>query len=176
MGPMSILEWLGLGKAGGGAPGGGTDVVHRIVRELDALDPDRARYLALFAFLLARVAHVDQAVGPDETKEMERLVVAFGGISPGQAALVVEIAKAQNRLFGETWNFLAGRELRDLASEEQKRELLLCLFAVSAADDSISIPEEEVIRNIATELLLTHRDYVSIRSAYREKRSVYQQP
>ncbi len=171
---MSILEWLGLGKAGGPSSGGGSDVVHRIVRELDALEPARARYLALFAFLLARVAHVDQDVDSDETKEMERLVVAFGGVAPDQAALVVEIAKAQNRLFGETWNFLAARELRDLATEEQKKELLHCLFAVSAADHSITIPEEEAIRNIASELLLTNQDYVTIRSAYREKRSVFQ--
>lgn len=172
---MSILEWLGLGKGDADDRGGdGRDVVHRIVRELDALDPAAARYLALFAFLLARVAHVDQDVSPEESREMERLVVAFGGISPEQSSLVVEIAKAQNRLFGETWNFLAAREFRDLATDEQKRELLHCLFAVSAADDSISIPEEEAIRSIASELLLTNQDYISIRSAYREKRSIHQ--
>lgn len=171
---MSILEWLGLGKGGaGGRPEDGSDVVHRIVRELDALDPGAARYLALFAFLLARVAHVDQDVAREETRAMEELVVAFGRISPEQASLVVEIAKAQNRLFGETWNFLAARELRDLATEDQKRDLLHCLFAVSAADDSISIPEEEAIRSIASELGLTNQDYISIRSAYREKRSVF---
>jgi len=172
---MAILEWLGLGKGGAtGRAGDGSDVVHRIVRELDALEPSAARHLALFAFLLSRVAHVDQDVGPEETREMERLVVAFGGISREQATLVVEIAKAQNRLFGETWNFLAAREFRDLATEEQKKELLHCLFAVSAADDSISIPEEEAIRSIASELLLTSQNYISIRSAYREKRSIHQ--
>lgn len=167
---MSLLDLL-LGRA---APARDDDVIRRISRELSALDPAQARHLALFAFLLARVANVDQDVSADETREMARLVEAFGGMSAAQAALVVEIAKTQNRLFGETQNFLAARELRDLATPDQKRDLLHCLFAVSAADDTITIPEEETIRAIARELLLGNDDYLSIRSAYREKRSVFQ--
>jgi uncharacterized tellurite resistance protein B-like protein len=167
---MALLDWLGLGS---GRPEHDDDVVRRISRELDSLDPGVARYLALFAFTLARVANVDHHVSDEETREMERLVERFGGLSPGQASLVVEIAKTQNRLFGETQNFLAARELRDLATEEQKKDLLHCLFAVSAADDSISIEEEEAIREISRELLLTNSDYLSIRSAYRDKRSIF---
>jgi uncharacterized tellurite resistance protein B-like protein len=166
---MSILDRLRLGAR---RPEREGDVVHRIVRELDAMDPAAARYIALFAFLLARVGNVDQDVTDDETREMEHIAEAFGGLSPAQATLVVQIAKAQNRLFGETQNFLAAREFRDLATEEQKRELLHCLFAVSAADGSISVAEEEVVREISRELLLTNADYISIRSAYREKRAV----
>lgn len=165
---MSILEWLGLG----GRRRDDGDVIHRIVRELEAMDPGTARHLALFAFLLARVANVDQDVSEAEVREMERVVETYGALSSAQAALVVQIARAQNQLFGETQNFLAAREFRDLATEAQKRELLHCLFAVSAADDSISVAEEEAVRSVARELLLTNDDYISIRSAYREKRAV----
>jgi uncharacterized tellurite resistance protein B-like protein len=140
------------------------------------MEPAAARHLALFAFLLARTANVDQDVSPEETREMERIVEAFGGLSTAQAALVVEIAKTQNRLFGATQNFLAAREFRDAATEDQKRDLLHCLFAVSAADDSISVEEEEVIRSISRELLLTNDEYLAIRSAYRDKRSVLKPP
>lgn len=173
MSAMPLLDWLGLAKSSGTAEG---DVIHRIARELEALDPRDARHLALFAFLLSRVANVDQDVTPDETREMERIVECFGGVSGPQAALVVEMAKAQNRLFGETQNFLAAREFRDLATEEEKRDLLHCLFAVSAADDSISVVEEESIRSIARELLLTNDEYIAIRSAYRDKRAVLKRP
>lgn len=166
---MSVLRWLGLG---GDRRGEDDDVIHRIAKELDAVEPETARYLALFAFLLARVAHVDLEIDEAETRAMEQVVATYGGLSPPQAALVVEIAKAQNRLFGETRNFLAARELRDLATEDQKRDLLHCLFAVSAADDSISITEEETVRAIARELLLTNDEYIAIRSAYRDKRAV----
>ncbi len=170
---MSILDWLGLGKASRDGDGEGDgDVIHRIVRDLESMDPAAARYLALFAFVLARVANVDQDISDAETREMERLVETFGRLSPAQAALVVQIAKAQNRLFGETQNFLAAREFRDLATEDQKRELLHCLFSVSAADESISVAEEEAVRSVARELLLTNEEYIAIRSAYREKRAV----
>jgi uncharacterized tellurite resistance protein B-like protein len=167
---MSILEWLGLG-AGRRGDGADADVIHRIAGELDAMDPATARYLALFAFLLARVANVDLDVSEAETREMERLVEAYGELPPAQAALVVRIAKAQNQLFGATQNFLAGREFRDLASEDHKRHLLHCLFAVSAADQTVSVAEEEAIRSIARELLVGNDEYLAIRSAYRDKRA-----
>jgi uncharacterized tellurite resistance protein B-like protein len=170
---VSIRDWLGLGKPRGEDDG---DVIHRIVRDLDALEPARARFLALFAFLLARVANVDQDIRAEETAEMERLVEAYGGLPSGQAALVVQVAKAQNRLFGETRNFLAARELRDLATEEQKRDVLHCLFAVCAADEAITVAEEETVRQISRELLLTNDEYLAIRSAYRDRRAVLRKP
>jgi uncharacterized tellurite resistance protein B-like protein len=170
---MAILDWLGLSKR---PAGGERDAVHRIVQELDAMEPRAARHLALFAFLLSRVANVDQDVTTDETRAMERVVEIYGGVSAAQAALVVAIAKAQHQLFGETWNFLAAREFRDLATEEQKRDLLHCLFAVSAADDTISIEEEETVRAISREILLTNDEYLAIRSAYRDKRAALRKP
>jgi uncharacterized tellurite resistance protein B-like protein len=171
---MSVLDWLGVGR---GRPGEGEgDVIHRIVRELDAMEPSAARHLALFAFLLSRVANVDQQITAEETRAMEALVETYGGVSGAQAALVVEIAKAQNRLFGETRNFLAAREFRDHATEDQKRDLLHCLFAVSAADESISVEEEETIREISRELLLANDEYLAIRSAYRDHRAALKKP
>ena len=167
---MSILEWLGLVPAQGAAEDG--DAVRRIERELDSMDPSRARYLALFAFLLARVADVDLVVSEAETRQMERLVEEKGSLPPAQSALVVAIAKAENRLFGATQNFLAAREFRDLATDEQKRELLDCLFAVAAADGSISVPEEEAVREISRELLLGNDEYLAIRGAWRDYRAV----
>jgi uncharacterized tellurite resistance protein B-like protein len=168
---MSVLDWLGLGGPAGDRGGEG-DVLGRIVRELDAMEPGAARHLALFAFLLSRVANVDQQVSDEETRAMGAIVETYGGVTAAQAALVVELAKAQHRQFGATQGFLAAREFRDAATEDQKRDLVHCLFAVSAADDSISVEEEEAIREICRELLLTNDEYLAIRSAYRDKRSV----
>jgi uncharacterized tellurite resistance protein B-like protein len=166
---MSILRWLGIAPA---REERDTDAVHRIVRELESMDPARARWLALFAFLLARVADVDLAVSEAETREMERVVERIGGVPASQAALAVQIAKAENRLLGSTQNFLAAREFRDLASPEEKTDLLYCLFSVAAADDSISVPEEETVRQIAKELLVSNDEYLAIRSTWRDKRAV----
>lgn len=172
---MSVLDWLGLRRGDDDRSGEG-DVIRRIVRELDAMDPKAARHLALFAFLLSRVANVDQHVSAEETRAMEAIVATYGGVSDAQAALVVEIAKLQNRLFGATQNFLAAREFRDSSTAEQRRDLVHCLFAVSAGDDSISLEEEEAIRSISRELLLTNDEYLAIRSAYRDQRAVLKRP
>ncbi len=169
---MSLLDWLGLSPAPARDPE--SEVVHRISQQLDALDPDEARHLSLFAFLLARVANVDLVVQPAEVAEMERLVVTHGGLRPSQAAMVVEIARATQRMLGPTHNFVAIREFRDAASTEQKTGLLHCLFAVAAADGVITADEEEEIRTISRGLLLDDKDYVAVRAAFGDKRSVLQ--
>lgn len=168
---MSILKRL-LGSASEERPESEVEAVRRIARGLEALDPDRAHYVAAFAYLLSRVANADLSVSAEETLKMEGILRTMGHLPADQAALVVEIAKAQNRLFGGTENFLVTRELRELATREQRLELLDCLFAVSAADESISGAEETQIRQIASELGFTHAELVQARSAYNDKREI----
>ena len=64
------------------------------------------------------------------------------------------------------------REFVQISSAEQRTELLDCLFAVSAADESISGVEESQIRQIASELGFSHRQFVEARAAYSEHREV----
>ncbi len=173
----TILEFLGLKAPAQEAPPSSaeTATVRKIVRELEALEPQRARFLAAFAYLLSRVANADLDISAAETGKMEEIVRSFGDLPESQAILVVEIAKSQSRLFGGTENFQVARELKQLATPEQCTELLHCLFAVSAADDTISGVEEEEVRQIANELGFSHKEYIDVRSTYNDKRSVIQQ-
>ena len=102
----------------------------------------------------------------------DHLVTELGKIPQEQAALVVEIAKKQNELFGGTENFLVTREFRELSNRDQREDLLHCLFAVAAADDSITSDEGAQVRQIASELGLDQREFVHVRSAYNDKREV----
>ena len=79
----SILSWLGLSSA----TAADSDTVRRIASELDRLEPDRARFLAAFAFVLARVAHADQDISEDEMRTMERLVRDRGGLPESTAVI-----------------------------------------------------------------------------------------
>ena len=146
--------------------------MRRIAAGLAALPAPEASALAAFAYLLGRVAFADDEVSAAESARMEQLVVEVGKVPPEQAVLVVEIAKAQNRLFGHVENFQVSRELRELADEPQRRRALDCLFAVSAADDEISGPEESQVRQIASELGFSHGEYVAARAAWAEHRTV----
>ena len=168
---MPILEWLGL-RSEREEGGGDTETVRRIVRELRSLEPSRARYLAAFAFILARVAHADLEISEEELRKMERILQDIGKLPEAQAVLAAEIAKRQSELSGGTENFLVTRELKEVATREECRDLLDCLFAVSAADESISSVEEAQIRQIASELDFSLEEYVEIRSAWNDKRAV----
>jgi uncharacterized tellurite resistance protein B-like protein len=130
---------------------------------LDQLEPDRARFLASFAYLLGRVAHADQHVSAEETAAMEALVTEEGRLSGDQAMVVVQLAKTSNLLFGGTANFLVAREFSSMATYDQKLALMRCLFAVSATDESISLAEEAEIHRIAKELGIHQRDLVALR-------------
>jgi len=173
---MSMFDWLtGVDSAAAQAHGD-TETVRRIVGELDKLEPSRARYLAAFAYVLSRVANADLLITDDEVDAMITIVQRTGQLSEAQAALVVEIAKSQNRLFGGTEDFLVTREFRGLATDEQCRHLLDCLFAVSAADGKVSADEESQIRQIASELGVSHAEFVTARMAYADKRTVFLGP
>ncbi|HMB54679.1 MAG TPA: TerB family tellurite resistance protein [Thermoanaerobaculia bacterium] len=149
-----------------------TDTVRRIVARLDELPPERARWVAAFAYVLGRVANADLEITVDETAEMEGIVRERGGLPEEQAVLVVEIAKSQNRLFGGTENFLVTREFARMASDEERRDLLDALFAVAAADGGISNAEEAQIRQIASELGFDLSDFADVRSGWNEYRDV----
>jgi len=168
-----MIDWFRtLRMSAGTAQSGDTDTVRRIVSELDKLDANRARFLAAFAYVLSRVAGADQHVSEIETAKMIELVGRFGHLSEAQAVLVVEIAKSQNRLFGGTENFLVTREFRTIASDEERRDALECVLAVSAADEAMTPEEEAQIRQIASELGFSHEEYVQARLAYSDKRTV----
>jgi uncharacterized tellurite resistance protein B-like protein len=160
----SLRAWLGVDRPAKDefAP------LRETLDTLDHLEPDRARYLGAFAYLLGRVAHADQHVSPEETNAMEKLVRENGQLPPDQAMIVVQLAKTSNLLFGGTANFVVAREFSALATYEQKLSLMRCLFEVTATDETISTAEEGEIHRIANELRIDPPDLVALRVAYRQ--------
>ena len=168
---------LGLGdapKEAGAGVDGDTETVRRIASELDRLPPETAKFLAAFAYVLARVAHADLDVDADETLEMERIATSVASLSGAEAALVVQIAKSQARILGETENYVVTREFRNISTREQRGKLLQCIFAVAAADDTISGVETAEIAAIGEELGFTRAEINSLRGVYRDKLSEFQ--
>jgi len=171
---MSILKFLGwAAQETTEEAAADTETVRKIVESLDDLPAERALYVAAFAYMLARVAHADLDISGDETNAMEGIVMEWGGLPEAQAILVVQMAKTQSLLFGGTEHYLVAKEFNRLATREQKLELLKCLFAVGAADDSISTTEDHVVRQIADELDLEHSEFIAVRGNFRDKLAVF---
>ena len=74
----SIRAWLGLDSP---APQPDAAPLRETLDALDHLEPERARFLAAFAYLLGRVAHADQHVSPEETAAMSLLTDLLTGAS-----------------------------------------------------------------------------------------------
>ena len=160
----SIRAWLGVDRPEREqfAPLG------EILDALDHLEPDRARYLGAFAYLLGRIAHADQHVSAEETSAMEVLVRDHGQLPEDQAKMVVRLAQTSSLLFGGTANFLVAREFAALATYDQKLALMRCVFEVSATNEGISTAEEGEIHRIANELRIDPPDLVALRVAHRK--------
>ena len=166
---MSLWRRLVPGGSGGPGEAGDTESVRRIAARLEKLPPEEARFLAAFAYVLARLANADLRIGEEESREMERLVAETAGLGPEEAALVVEIAKSQTRLLGGTENYVVTREFRRLSTPAQRLRLVECLYAVAAADRWITNVETTEIAAIADELGLGRDELAAVRSRYRDQ-------
>jgi uncharacterized tellurite resistance protein B-like protein len=160
----TIRSWLGLGSARPEATE--PAALRDLVDTLEHLEPDEARHLARFAYLLGRVAHADQHVSPEETRAMEALVAQEGGLSADQSVVVVGLAKSANLLFGGTADFEVAREFAETASYEEKLALARCLFRVASTDEAISVAEESEIHRIASHLRIQPQDLTALRVSH----------
>lgn len=146
--------------------------LRKVLDSLNSLPEDQAKYIATFAYILGRVAQADLEISEEETRSMEKTVRDLAGLDPDLAALIVQIAKSQNVLFGGTENYLMVREFKKMADKNQLESLMHCLFAVAGADNEISHVENEEIRVISKELGISHQDFIEIRLHYRDKLSI----
>jgi uncharacterized tellurite resistance protein B-like protein len=169
---VSLLRFFGFETSDATYNPPETETVRRICKVLDQLAPDRARYVAAFAYLLHRVAGADLNISPEETAAIERILAEQAGLTPELGRLVLEIAREQKLRSGGTEDFLVTREFNRLATREQKLALLHCLFLVGSSDDSVSVVEDNEIRQIASEICLDHPDFIAVRSAFRDHLAV----
>ena len=171
---MGLLRFLGIASEESDAARGETETVRRIAAELERLPADKAKYLAAFAYVLARIAQADLDIDESETEAMRGIVARVAGLEEAEAVLVVEIAKSQARILGGTQDYIVTREFRGISTREQRGHLLECLYAVAAADGTISSEESAEIVKIGEELGFTRPEATSLRSRYRDKLAEFQ--
>ena len=133
-------------------PASELEALRKITERLEGVDGRTARYLACYACVLARVADADLVVVPSETAEMRRRVAALAGIGEDEAGVLVDIAQSQSRNQTAPEKRAVTEEFRRLASDRQRTDVFFCLYAVAAADGSVSPEETAEISAIADEL------------------------
>jgi tellurite resistance protein len=150
---------------------GDTATVRRIVARLDAMPAEQARLVASAAYTLARAAQADLDISADETAVMENELQAHGELDEATAVLVTEMAKLQANTVGGAEDYSVTREFTNLATEQQRMDVLRACFAVGAASGSISAEESATLNQIASELKLDAAVVSSIRAEFHERLS-----
>ena len=145
------------------------DVLRPIAQKLEELAPERARFFAGFAYLLARIAGADLKVREAERGAMEQALQDSAGVDADEAALAVEIASTAMEDLGGSYNFLVAREFGDNSSTEERLALLRCLYTVAAADGLITGDESAEISSIGEEIGLARGDVVALRGEFKDK-------
>lgn len=173
---MSLFQSMfGVGRRSGAtaapaaAPIGDTDSVRRIAARLGTMPADRARFLAAFAYLLARAARVDLAITDAETAEIARLVAEVGRLDPKTAQLVAELAATRVEHFGATDDYLVTREFKAISTPEEREHLLRCCLVVAVVDDAIDAEESWLVNRLAEELDVPRPDLNRIREAFTDR-------
>jgi len=164
---MSLLRFLGLGGTAAGRDAEPASLVE-IERSLDALPPEEARLAAAFAYLLARIAGADLRTDASELTSMAERLASFGGVGSEQAKLLADTAVEAARLHGSTDHHLVARAFRDMTNDEERQRLLRCLYAVAAADQTITTAEDNEIFEVATAIGVRRMDVVAIRSEWKQ--------
>lgn len=143
----------------------------KIENLLAGLPEKDARYLACVALMAARVANIDSEVSEGEKKRVLEVLRNLMSLPEDQARAVMEIALASEDQLTVEFHIVT-RRLNEIASREQKLELLHLLFHVAAEDD-VTEQESDNIGAISNALLLPRSDFLSVRAAYREHRKIF---
>ena len=168
---MGWREWLGV-QSWDAAQAGRTEVVGKIAGHLDRLPPDRARFGGAFAYHMGRIAHADHEFTGAERDVLRSFVATETGLPADEVDVVVDLVAAQSLAFRGTEDYAVMREFDEIATPEQKRALVRCLFAVSAADDRVVTAEDNEIRRIAIALKVPHEEFVAARASVRQHLAV----
>ena len=122
----------------------------------------RALELACAA-LMFEVARADFAVEAIEQETVTALLKDQFNLSADDVSTITEAAVEQAD--AATCLFEFTRTLNELASTEQKRNLLAMMWRVAMADDALSRYEEHVIRKVADLLYVPHNDFIAAKQS-----------
>ncbi len=119
--------------------------------------PVRALELSCAA-LMFEVARSDFTIDETERESIRLLLTENFALSAEDVATVTE--EAADNVDAATCLFEFTRTINDIATVDQKRQLLTMMWRVALADDALSRYEEHVIRKVADLLYLPHNDFM----------------
>jgi uncharacterized tellurite resistance protein B-like protein len=150
------------------APQSGADALRvSVARHLPGADPETVAVVTAMTGLLGAVAYADRNYSlQEEARVRVELGRVHGMTQAGTDAIcavlrqhIVEISTVQIPRYA--------RALVELSDVELRREVLGALLELAAADESISVVEANLLRQITKSLGLSQSDYVELQAKHR---------
>jgi uncharacterized tellurite resistance protein B-like protein len=143
-----------------------------IERELPEADAETITVVTSIAGLLGTVAYADRDYSAaEEARVRAELLRVQGMTASGVDAIcktlrdhIVEISSVETPRFA--------RDLLELADEDLRREVLGTMVELAAADESITLAETNMLRQLTKSLGLSQQDYLELQERHRQHLSV----
>jgi uncharacterized tellurite resistance protein B-like protein len=125
------------------------------------IDQEEARTLSLAGALMAYIIHIDECVRPEERGTLERILREVWGIGEAAATMMAEVALSEVARGMDVFQLTSA--FADRVPVEERTRLIDALFAVAAADGTLSGAETSEISRINQGIRLTHDQFVAAR-------------
>jgi uncharacterized tellurite resistance protein B-like protein len=124
------------------------------------------------AGLLGKVAYADMEIAPEERERIRSILVERLALPDARAREIVALLDKERGVLYRLEDHLYARLISHVYDAQKKTDLLRALFEVAATDSSISAEEDAELWTIAKELHLTHKQFIAVRSEFRESLDV----
>lgn len=121
------------------------------------------------AGLCARVAYVDLDITDDEVDKLISVLKDWTRMPENSVKNIGNMAVEEMKELSGLENHLYATPLNDVLDKREKLELLTALFALAAADGSVSNKESEEIRLITRALQMNDQYFAAARSTVIDK-------
>jgi len=135
---------------------------------------DKIKLITGWAGLLGRVAYADMDFDEREIMKIRQILNDTHNLDEHSAGLVADLFIKKRTDLLSIEDHLYARMINDVATKNQKIELLEALYQIAAADDTIRESEDSTIRTISRDLHLSHTDFITVRRHLKNKLAVFQ--
>jgi len=143
-----------------------------IERELPSADKETITVVTSIAGLLGTVAYADRDYSSAEEARVRTELLRVQGMTQSGVDAICKTLREQIVAISAVETPRFTRALLELADEDLRREVLGTLVELAAADESITLAETNVLRQLTTALGLSQQDYLAAQERHRQHLSI----
>ena len=131
----------------------------RLGTDVEEAEEDPSESLAYAAaMLLFEVAWADHDISPEEIARIDASLQSLFGVTQGVAKRLAERARIEHLDATSLYPFT--REVKAALSAQERYRLMVALWRIALADETLANYEESAIRSISELLHVSHKDFI----------------